>query len=114
MPFRILNIHHSIDMKVEAPRDTHLCGAWRCRAEKLQQQPQHWQSLHPNVATLHLQHRVYHVSRVTALTCCVAHAMLHPGLLGLYCRLQRVSPGRVSAPGAAAAAPRQRHAQGRV
>ena len=65
MPFRILNIHHSIDMKVEAPRDTHLCGAWRCRAEKLQQQPQHWQSLHPNVATLHLQHRVYHVSHVS-------------------------------------------------
>ena len=51
-------------MKVEAPRDTHLCGAWRCRAEKLQQQPQHWQSLHPNVATLHLQHRVYHVYHV--------------------------------------------------
>ena len=33
--------------RLRPPRDTDLCGAWRCRAEKLQQQPQHWQSLHP-------------------------------------------------------------------
>ena len=80
-------------MKVEAPRDTDLCGAWWCRAEKLQQQPQHWQSLHPRRGhTAPATPRVTRVTRVPALTCCVAHAMLHPGLLGLYCRHQLVSP----------------------
>ena len=75
------------------PRDTDLCGAWWCRAEKLQQQPQHWQSLHPRRGhTAPATPRVTRVTRVPALTCCVAHAMLHPGLLGLYCRHQLVSP----------------------